>query len=252
MTSPTDAEAPATARLTRYERRTSTLMLVLAFAYIAIYAIEVLATGLNPEALTILTVVGNIIWASFVIDLVIRTFLAPNRWLYLAKHPIDVLAVALPMFRAFRVLRIITAGQWILTRGSHVAIGRTSAAISAGVALVAFVGALAMLDAERNAPSSTIDNFGNAIWWAFVTLSTVGYGDVYPITGTGRAVAVMMMVVGVALLGLVSATLASSLLVRLRGEEKSDQQVLLERIDALETKVDDLTALLRSTAPPEK
>jgi voltage-gated potassium channel len=227
-------------------------MLVLAFAYIAIYAIEVLATGLNPEALTILTVVGNIIWASFVIDLVIRTFLAPNRWLYLAKHPIDVLAVALPMFRAFRVLRIITAGQWILTRGSHVAIGRTSAAISAGVALVAFVGALAMLDAERNAPSSTIDNFGNAIWWAFVTLSTVGYGDVYPITGTGRAVAVMMMVVGVALLGLVSATLASSLLVRLRGEEKSDQQVLLERIDALETKVDDLTALLRSTAPPEK
>jgi hypothetical protein len=62
----------------------------------------------------------------------------------------------------------------------------------------------------------------------------------------------MMMVVGVALLGLVSATLASSLLVRLRGEEKSDQQVLLERIDALETKVDDLTALLRSTAPPEK
>lgn len=236
----------STSRLLNYEQRTSGLMLGLAFAYIAIYAIDVLATGLNSTLLAVISVVGNIIWATFIIDLAIRTYLAPNRWMYLAKHPIDVLAVALPMFRAFRVLRIITAGQWILTRGSRIAIGRTAAAITAGVALVAFVGALAILDAERSDPASTINNFGNAVWWAFVTLSTVGYGDVYPVTGTGRAVAVMMMVVGVALIGLVSATLASSLLVRLRGEEKTEQQQLLERIDGLEAKVDELTGLLRS------
>lgn len=242
----TTRPARTTAKLVAYEQRTSGLMLGLAFAYIAIYAVEVLATGLNAGLLAVITVIGNIIWASFIIDLAIRTYLAPNRWMYLAKHPIDVLAVVLPMFRAFRVLRIITAGQWILTRGSHVAIGRTAAAITAGVALVALVGALAILDAERSDPASTIDSFGSAVWWAFVTLSTVGYGDVYPVTGTGRAVAVMMMVVGVALLGLVSATLASSLLVRLRGEEKTDQQQLLERIDGLEAKVDELTGLLRS------
>jgi len=240
---------PSTARLVNYEQRTSGLMLGLAFTYIALYAVEVLATGLSTDLLTVITVVGNIFWASFIIDLAIRTYLAPNRWMYLAKHPIDVLAVILPMFRAFRVLRIITAGQWILTRGSSVAIGRTAAAITAGVALVALVGALAILDAERSDPASTIDSFGSAVWWAFVTLSTVGYGDVYPVTGTGRAVAVMMMIVGVALLGLVSATLASSLLVRLRGEEKTDQQELLERIDRLEGKVDELTGLLRTQIP---
>ena len=75
-------------------------------------------------------------------------------------------------------------------------------------------------------------------------MSTVGYGDLYPVTTTGRVVAVMMMIVGVSLLGLVSATLASALLVRIRGEEKDDTQELQTRLDSLEAKIDNLTSLL--------
>lgn len=233
-----------TQRLLQYEKRTSTLMLVISLVYIALYATEVLATGLDATTLNVITIIGNVIWVTFGIDLSIRTYLAPNRLRYLAKHPIDVLAVILPAFRALRVLRVITAGQWILTRGSHAAIGRTATAIVVGAFLLALVGALAMLDAERATADASITTFGDALWWAFVTMSTVGYGDMYPITTTGRFVAVMMMVVGVALLGLVSATLASALLVRIRGEEKDDTREIQTRIDSLEAKIDNLTSLL--------
>jgi voltage-gated potassium channel len=234
-----------TDRLAQYEKRTSTLMLILAMLYIVLYAIDVISTGLNESTLRVINVVSNIIWATFIIDLIIRTYLAPDRLMYLLKHPIDVLSVVLPAFRALRALRVITAGQWILTRGSHAAVGRTATAIIVGAAILAFVGALSMFDAERTDPNSTIQTFGDALWWAFVTMSTVGYGDMYPITETGRIVAVLMMIVGVSLLGLVSATLASALLLRLRGEDKDDQDVVLARIDSLENKVDELTSLIR-------
>ena len=233
-----------TQNLKHYEKRSSNLMLGISIVYIALYAIEVIATGLDATTLNAITIIANVIWVTFGIDLAIRTYLAPNRLKYLAKHPIDVLAVILPAFRAFRVLRVITAGQWVLTRGSHAAIGRTSAAIVVGSILLALVGALAMLDAEGTTADSSITTFGDALWWAFVTMSTVGYGDLYPITTTGRVVAVMMMIVGVSLLGLVSATLASALLVRIRGEEKDDTQELQTRLDSLEAKIDNLTSLL--------
>ena len=75
-------------------------------------------------------------------------------------------------------------------------------------------------------------------------MSTVGYGDLYPITATGKVVAAMMMVVGVALLGLVSGTLVSALLDRIRGEEHDEIATLLNRIDGLEMKIDHLTTVL--------
>ena len=231
-------------RLKKYEQKTSSTMLVLSLTYIVLYAIEVIPTGLNEVALNFILIFSNIIWVTFIIDLIIRTYLAPNRIQYLLKHPIDVLSVVLPAFRALRALRIITAGQWLLTRGSHLAVGRTATAIVIGAGLLAFVGALAMLDAERNDPAASITTFGDAIWWAFVTMSTVGYGDLYPITATGKVVAVMMMVVGVALLGLVSGTLVSALLDRIRGEEHDEIATLLNRIDGLEMKIDHLTTVL--------
>lgn len=246
----TEVESPAPSGrsvvpLERYERHTSSLMLGLSVLYIALYATEVVSTGLAPSTMLWITVVSNVIWISFILDLAIRTYLAPQRFQYLLKHPVDVLSVVLPAFRALRALRIITAGQWILTRGSQAAIGRTASAIIVGAALLAGVGALAVLDAEKNDPASSIHDFGQALWWAFVTMSTVGYGDVYPVTVTGRVVAVMMMIVGVALLGLVSATLASALLAKIRGVEEEADSHITTRIDVLEAKIDDLTSLIR-------
>jgi len=221
-------------------------MLLLSLLYIVLYAIEVIPNGLNKVALNFILVFSNFIWVTFIIDMLIRTYLAPNRIQYLLKHPIDVLALILPAFRALRALRVITAGQWLLTRGVHLAIGRTATAIVFGAGLLALIGSLAMLDAERNDPAASITTFGDAIWWAFVTMSTVGYGDLYPVTTTGKVVAVMMMVVGVALLGLVSGTIVSALLDKIRGGEQTEITILLNRIDSLEMKIDHLTSVLDS------
>jgi voltage-gated potassium channel len=84
------------------------------------------------------------------------------------------------------------------------------------VMLIAFVASLAVLDAERYAPDSSITTFGDALWWTMTTISTVGYGDRYPVTVEGRLVAVSLMVAGIALLGVVTASLASWFVENLR------------------------------------
>ena len=66
-----------------------------------------------------------------------------------------------------------------------------------------------MLDAERSAPDASITTFGEAVWWTITTISTVGYGDRYPVTVEGRLVAATLMVAGIALLGVVTASIAA-------------------------------------------
>ncbi len=81
-----------------------------------------------------------------------------------------------------------------------------------------FVGSLAMLDRERADPEANIKTFGDSVWWAFTTVTTVGYGDHYPVTTLGRWIAVMMMLSGIALIGTVTATLATWLIDQIRIE----------------------------------
>ena len=77
--------------------------------------------------------------------------------------------------------------------------------------------ALATLEAERDAPGANITTFGDAIWWALVTIATVGYGDMYPVTALGRFYAVLLMAGGVAIVGTASATIISYLNERVAG-----------------------------------
>lgn len=241
-----DQHAAKAARLESYENRTAMAMVVLALVYLGIYSVEVLNPDLPTALVAVLSVVGLAIWITFGVDLAIRAILSPSWRGYLLRHPIDVLAVALPMFRFLRVLRVVTAGQWLIRRGSRLAIGQTAVALGIAVSFLALVGALAVLDAERDAAGATITTFGDAIWWAFVTMSTVGYGDEFPVTFLGRIVAVGMMLVGIGLLGLVSATLASGFLARLQAQEDSEQAELLARLDSLQAEVASLSTLLRS------
>ena len=80
------------------------------------------------------------------------------------------------------------------------------------------LGALAVLDAERDAPEANITTFGDALWWACATVTTVGYGDHYPVSGEGRVVAVVLMVVGIGVVGAVTASVATWILGRVEAE----------------------------------
>ena len=107
---------------------------------------------------------------------------------------------------------------------------------------MALVGALAVLEAERENPGANIHTFGDAAWWAVTTMTTVGYGDTYPTTLTGRVIAVFMMIGGIAILGTVTAAVASWLVERVQLATKPEGEIL-QRLTELQAQVDHLVAM---------
>jgi voltage-gated potassium channel len=103
---------------------------------------------------------------------------------------------------------------------------RVSAYVGAATVLIVVVASVAMYDAERRAEEPNITSVADALWWAVTTVTTVGYGDRYPTTGVGRLIAVTLMIVGIALLGVVTATVAAWFVGRLQdvkdAEERTD------------------------------
>lgn len=113
-----------------------------------------------------------------------------------------------------------------------------------------FVAALAVLDAERSAPGSTITTFGTALWWAFETITTVGYRDFTPLTVTGRLIAGTLMLGGIALLGVVTATIAPWIVERV-AIRALEQQVtrLRETLDRMDERAQQVLADQRDENP---
>jgi voltage-gated potassium channel len=110
------------------------------------------------------------------------------------------------------------------------------------------VGAAVELAFEQHAPGANIHNFGDALWWAVVTVTTVGYGDKYPVSAGGRGVAVVLMLTGIGLVGVLSATVASYF-VGQRAE--ADMTELHRRLDRIESALTVALAALPQDPPAE-
>ena len=227
----------AQGRLDAYEHRTALAVVLLAVGYLVLYSFYVLDEGLTSQGLDRLDTAMNVIWVVFIADLTLRTVLAPKHIAYLVHHPLDVIAVAVPAFRVLRVLRVLTAGQWLISRGSRLRFGRTATAVVFAVAFLTYLSSLAVLNAERGAQGADIKSFGDAVWWSLVTMATVGYGDYVPVTANGRIVAVGLMVVGISLLGLVGASVASAVVTRIGGRAQEGQSEVKKDLEALRTEI---------------
>ena len=151
-------------------------------------------------------------------------WLAERKLRFVLRHLPDLAILLLPMFRQLRVLRLVTVISVLNRQLRDDVRGRVVLYVASTVTLVGFVAALAVLDAERQAPDASITTFGDAVWWTLTTISTVGYGDRYPVTLEGRFVAAALMVAGIALLGVVTASIASWFVENLRraGEEVAE------------------------------
>jgi voltage-gated potassium channel len=209
--------------------------------FLAAYALPVLDPDLPTWLLDLCRWLSWITWGIFVVDLVVRLALADERLRYLVRHWYDLLVIVLPLLRPLRLLRLIPLLS-VLNRRAQIRLrGRVGIYIAGGASLLAFCAALAVLDAERSSPNANIRDFGDAIWWAVTTMTTVGYGDHYTVTAAGRLVAFGLMIGGIALLGTVTATVASWLVeaVAAEKEQAEDLQITVRR---LEDKIDRLAA----------
>ncbi len=203
-------------RIAAWDRRVDWWLTGLAVVFLAAYAWQVLDTSLGPAGHAVLEGVITGTWVLFGLDYLIRIALARRRLRFVGTHLLDLAILALPMFRQLRVLRVITAMSVLNRQLRDDARGRVLFYVIGAVALIGFVASLAVLDAERDAPEASITTFGEAVWWTITTISTVGYGDRYPVTIEGRLVAASLMVAGIALLGVVTASLASWFVENLR------------------------------------
>ncbi|MFD4422780.1 potassium channel family protein [Agromyces sp. NPDC058484] len=202
--------APAPARA-RWEHRTATPLVVLGVLFIVAYSVVILMPASAGPVWSTLVVTLVTAWVVFIVDVVVRILLTPAgaRLSFIWQHPVDVLSALIPLFRALRVLELLRQVPYLRRRtGAAVRTNIVVFALSYAIVFVYFI-ALATLAAERDAPGATITSFGEAIWWAIVTIATVGYGDTYPITIPGRIYAVLLMAGGVAIVGTASATIIS-------------------------------------------
>ncbi|MFC6287722.1 potassium channel family protein [Nocardioides sp. GCM10027113] len=210
-------------RVDRWERRTEWPLAALAVVFLVAYAWPILDPDLSPDVKAVLLGVEGVVWLAFAVDLVARLLLVEgSRLRYAVRHWYDVIVVVVPLLRPLRLLRLIALVK-VLNRTAVASLSGRVTTYVAGTAVFSLgLGALTVLDAERGAEGANITTFGDALWWSLTTVSTVGYGDHFPVTLEGRLVAAGLMLVGIAVIGVITASVAAWLVHNVEEEPSPD------------------------------
>ena len=237
--------------LARWERATYWPLIVASLLWLIAYSWKSISDSQGSEAIVLWAIIA-LTYLVFLVDYLVRLMLAKPRGAWFRSHLLDLAIVFIPMLRALRLLRVLTA----MTFGKQTAgtVLRSRIAIyGAGASLlVIYLCALAVLDVERGAPGANIENFGNAMWWAFVTVATVGYGDFYPVTAFGRMWAVGLMAGGIAIVGTVTATVSSWVIEKAALGRDDDEPATRGQMRGLVQQVTEMQQQLAAPAREEK
>ena len=186
-----------------------TVLTILGLIFLVAFSIPAFNPSLTRSQLDVLEWTQWITWFAFAIDFLVEFIISKSKIEYFKTHLLDFIAVFLPFFRPLRLLRLISFGSFVLQK---IAVGK-SAAVTLKVAVTAFfvcyLAAVQVTILERNVENSNIHEFSDGIWWALTTVTTVGYGDRFPITTEGRIIAFFLMLTGVALVGVITASVAA-------------------------------------------
>jgi voltage-gated potassium channel len=177
--------------------------------------------GVDPDALNVVYIINAVLTLLFIYDFGLRLLRAPDRSHYFIRDYgwADLLAI-IPQFRIFRLFRIWKAYRIVKKYGiryifSYLSKNRSEAALYLLVLMVILIieaGAFLVLQAERGSPDANIITASDAIWWAYVTITTVGYGDRFPVTQMGRLVGILVLTTGVAVFATFAGYISSKLL----------------------------------------
>ncbi|OLT39864.1 hypothetical protein BJF86_06365 [Serinicoccus sp. CNJ-927] len=226
-------------RLERWESRTQIPLMIAALIFLVAFAVPIVDPGLPTGLRGTLMAVQDVVWVIFLVDYVYRLVVAPKKWEFVRRHPIDLAAVALP---ALRPLRLVAALSFVHQVAGEKLRGHVAMYVGVATILVVTISSLAVLNVERGEPGASIETWQDALWWSFVTVTTVGYGDYSPVTVEGRLFAVGLMLCGIALLGIVTASLASWLIERIAEPDPARQPATAADVTALTEQVRELRA----------
>jgi voltage-gated potassium channel len=201
----------------------------LVIGLLAVFSLIILAilifVPLSSSTEDILNSLENLLCIVFLFDFFRSLFLAQNKWRYFLRGGgwLDLLGSLpfsrLAVFRVFRLLRVVRVMRTLKGNDYRKMLsGRLAENTLLFTLVVAFIliftVAAIVLYAESAAPNANIKTYHDAIWWAFVTITTVGYGDYYPVTTLGQSMAIILMFFGLGIIGVLSSYLASTFISR--------------------------------------
>lgn len=224
-----------------WERRGDIPMAVVGLLFIGAYAWPILDPGLPAGLRYTCYVVVTVAWVLFVVDYTVRVWLAADRAGFVRSHVVELAAVVLPILRPLALIRLVRVLDVLSQSGGSMR-SRLGIYVGGATTLVIGIASLAVLNAERGSEAANITTFGDALWWSITTVTTVGYGDQFPVTTTGRLIAVGLMITGIALLGVITATIASWLVERVQDIEDEAQAASRRDIVRLSEQVAELRA----------
>ncbi|QKZ12176.1 potassium channel family protein [Spirosoma sp. KUDC1026] len=210
---------------------------------------------LHEDTHQLLNYVDTGICLYFLYDFFLRLYQSAHKWPFVQQNWIDLLA-SIPVvpwlrlgqvvriIRLMRMIRVFRTTQEFVRYFFHNRANGTLTVVLLSALLLMIFGAIAILSVER-VLGANIKTPADALWWAFVTITTVGYGDRYPITTAGRLIAAVLMVVGVGLFGTFTGYVANFFVEEDQEPKESELQTLIKEVQQLRTKIEELEKNLK-------
>jgi voltage-gated potassium channel len=222
-----------------WSTRTERPLMVASLLFLAVLCIPIIWPNVGRVGNDALNVANIAIWVVFAADYVVRLHLADSRWQHVRRHPVDLVVVVVPFFRPLRLLRLMSISGLVARRSRQSLFKDLTRFVCIATVAVWVLGAVMLLDFERDAPHSVVHNFADALWLSLGTLTAVPYGDVYPVSAVGKVLCGVMMILGLVLVGAVTAAIAAWMVTFVTGEAEDAEttnklDAMLSRLEAIE------------------
>ncbi|WP_399552634.1 potassium channel family protein [uncultured Rothia sp.] len=215
-------------------------MFVASVLYLLAFAAPIMSTRIQEPYDGYLNIIQMILWGLFAADYCIRLYLAPRRLYFITHNLMNLAIVLLPAWRIVSFLAMIH----LTTNRQYKRLSELAVKLFGYTAIFIIMFALAIYSVESSEPGAMIRDLPTAYWWTFTTLATVGYGDVYPVTGIGRVIAVVVMLYGVGMVAVATGALASWIIEKIGGMEEQEHPATKADVDDLRQEISELRALL--------
>lgn len=226
--------------LAEWEERSSRPMFVASVLYLLAFAAPIMSTRIQEPYDGYLNIIQMILWGLFAADYCIRLYLAPRRLYFITHNLMNLAIVLLPAWRIVSFLAMIH----LTANRQYKRLSELAVKLFGYTAIFIIMFALAIYSVESSEPGAMIRDLPTAYWWTFTTLATVGYGDVYPVTGIGRVIAVVVMLYGVGMVAVATGALASWIIEKIGGREEQEYPATKADVDDLRQEISELRALL--------